>query len=90
MLFEINGRQVHAVEGIVFHHGIDSHITEHHAASGTQGLVKAVIPDHVSRQTGRAAQAVIIGLFPQSASPGDWGPVGHFQHIRHMAGGRGI
>ena len=43
LLFEINGRQVHAVEGIVFHHGIDSHITEHHAAAGTQGLVKACL-----------------------------------------------
>ena len=55
-------RQGHAVEGVVFAGGVDRQVSEKDQLPDLQGVVKFVVPDHVSRQTGRPAQTVDVGI----------------------------
>ena len=68
----------------------DRHISEQKQVPLPQRRGKAVFPDHVPRQTGGAAQADGAGQFSRLLRTVQRWTVGHFQHVRHMAGRAGV
>ncbi len=86
----IDIRQRHAVERIVFTGRIDRHIAEHKKIADAQLRMKAVIPDHIAGKAGRPRQAESILLFSRLVRQIQRRGIGHFKHVRHVAGSAGI
>ena len=82
--------QGHSVEGVGLDHGVQGHVLQHNAAAFFQRLIEGVIADHIPGQAGRPGQPVGVGLFAGLPAAPHRGPVGHFQHVGHMAGGGSI
>ena len=53
-------------------------------------MVKRIVADHISGQTGGPGQTIGIGLFAGFAAVTQGRAVRHLQHIRHVAGSGGI
>ena len=58
-----DGRQAHAVEGVVFYHGVDRHILEIESVTNPDLVVKGIVTDHVAREAGHGGEAVGVLLF---------------------------
>ena len=85
-----DGRQGHAVEGVVLDHGVDGHVTKDDAVADGEGLVEGVGADGVAGEAGRTGEGVGMGLLPRLAAAEDGRTVGHLDDVGHVAGGRGV
>lgn len=47
-----DGRQAHAVEGVVFYHGVDRHVLEIEFIADLNLVVEGIVADHVTRKAG--------------------------------------
>ena len=47
-----DGRQAHAVEGVVFYHGVDRHVLEIESVTDPDLVVEGIIANHVTRKAG--------------------------------------
>ena len=85
-----DGREGHAVEGIVLAGGVDGHIPEEETVALGEGGVEAVVADDIPGQAGRAAEPEGDGLFAGVARVQQGRAVGHLDDVRRVASGRQI
>ena len=84
------GGQRHPVEGVRLDHGIERHVFQDELVALLQGAVKGIVADDVAGEAGRPAEPIGKRLFLRFAAALQGRAVGHFQHVRHMAGGRNV
>ena len=79
-----------AVEGGGFDHGVVGHVSEDDSLIWDEGFVEGVFVDDVAGEAAHAAEFVGVGFFAGEAAADDVGAVGHFEGVRHVAGGGGV
>ena len=81
-----DGREGHAVEGVVLAGGVDGHIPEEETVALGEGGVEAIIADDIPGQAGRAAEPEGDGPFAGVARVQQGRAVGHLDDVRRVAG----
>ena len=87
-VYAVNSRKSDAVKGVVFAHGVYCHVAENKPVAYGKGLVKGIVADDISGQTGSGSETIGVRLFACLSAAYDVGAIWHFQHIGHMAGSR--
>ena len=74
-VYAVNSRKSDAVKGVVFAHGVYCHVAENKPVAYGKGLVKGIVADDISGQTGSGSETIGVRLFACLSAAYDVGAI---------------